>query len=533
MRNRIFLIALFILFSSSALNAQLPKWILGSSEQDASGNFNSLGAGNLKFFEVDFTGALPVFTQRNIGSSIDNIQSIGTLEVINNYTDTTGKTIFYVFANGTVPFTSGAALTTPDVIYFIAPDSITGKDEVFDSVATVAGGNSVKNIEILRVPGTTDKFFVIYKNCWGNAQGSDALNYVTVDISTKTINSPTTITSGAGINEGIATSKMDCQTGTRWLFFLRYVSGDLELYRCQITNLGISAPVLVTTINIPGNSSFGQGEIEISPASDKIAIVNYVNGASVNEDIIIFDFDLATGNVSNYWWVHNPTNRIIAVEFSPDGKQVYAAKGGSISFLNEVYHFPVPSSNYTIVPADLLLGNLTNAGVIELAYDGRIYFNYDSYNDYLYYIDNPNSSSPTIATTPANSFGAGNVVSHGFPDQIDGSNYKTSGCDSFMVQPPPVNPCDKLLFIPNAFTPNGDGANDVFYVYGQGVKITEFRIFNRWGNEVFYSDNMTKGWDGTYKGKPQPLGVYAYYLKADGECEPSHDFKKGLIVLVR
>jgi len=71
------------------------------------------------------------------------------------------------------------------------------------------------------------------------------------------------------------------------------------------------------------------------------------------------------------------------------------------------------------------------------------------------------------------------------------------------------------IYIPNSFTPNGDGKNDVFYIKTV-YEFSEFKltIFNRWGDMVFESEDINKGWDGTYKGKLVPLGVYVYQLTA-------------------
>lgn len=66
------------------------------------------------------------------------------------------------------------------------------------------------------------------------------------------------------------------------------------------------------------------------------------------------------------------------------------------------------------------------------------------------------------------------------------------------------------IYIPNAFTPNGDGNNDVFLIYGQGIKTVDLTIFNRWGEKVFDSGSQFIGWDGTYKGELQNPGVYSY-----------------------
>jgi gliding motility-associated-like protein len=68
--------------------------------------------------------------------------------------------------------------------------------------------------------------------------------------------------------------------------------------------------------------------------------------------------------------------------------------------------------------------------------------------------------------------------------------------------------------IPNAFTPNGDGVNDIFRAIPAGIANTVyFRVIDRWGNVVFETNQWMKGWDGTFKGKPQPSGVYVWMVK--------------------
>ncbi len=82
------------------------------------------------------------------------------------------------------------------------------------------------------------------------------------------------------------------------------------------------------------------------------------------------------------------------------------------------------------------------------------------------------------------------------------------GCESFdditiqVYQAPEI-------YLPNAFTPNGDGLNDLYK--GKPVGIREFKylkIFNRFGQQVFYTTDFLNGWDGTFNGKQQNSGVY-------------------------
>ena len=71
---------------------------------------------------------------------------------------------------------------------------------------------------------------------------------------------------------------------------------------------------------------------------------------------------------------------------------------------------------------------------------------------------------------------------------------------------------DPYVFIPNAFTPNGDLENDVLYVRGIWIEKMIFRIFDRWGEMVFESTDSTIGWDGTFRGRKLDPDVYDFYL---------------------
>lgn len=68
--------------------------------------------------------------------------------------------------------------------------------------------------------------------------------------------------------------------------------------------------------------------------------------------------------------------------------------------------------------------------------------------------------------------------------------------------------------VPTAFSPNGDGVNDILYVYGGPFKELEFNIYNNWGQLIFTSNDQSIGWDGTYKDVPQPMSVYVFTVKA-------------------
>lgn len=80
-------------------------------------------------------------------------------------------------------------------------------------------------------------------------------------------------------------------------------------------------------------------------------------------------------------------------------------------------------------------------------------------------------------------------------------------CNDTIVPLPEIK---NALYIPNIFSPNQDGANDILYLRGENIKDATISIYNRWGEKVFESNDITKGWDGSYKGKPCPAEVYVY-----------------------
>lgn len=95
------------------------------------------------------------------------------------------------------------------------------------------------------------------------------------------------------------------------------------------------------------------------------------------------------------------------------------------------------------------------------------------------------------------------------------------------------------LTVPNAFTPNGDGHNDVFYVLAgpEGIRISELNVYDRWGLCVFENKGGApgdphEGWDGTYKGKPAPAGTYVYIAVIPG-LNGQQQVYKGTVMLIR
>jgi len=93
--------------------------------------------------------------------------------------------------------------------------------------------------------------------------------------------------------------------------------------------------------------------------------------------------------------------------------------------------------------------------------------------------------------------------------------------------------CDEHgIYVPNAFTPNGDNNNDILYVRSNVISKIYFTIYDRWGEKVFETSDINKGWDGTFRGKPCDPGVFVYYLEVT--CiDDQKNLRKGNITLIR
>jgi gliding motility-associated-like protein len=88
-------------------------------------------------------------------------------------------------------------------------------------------------------------------------------------------------------------------------------------------------------------------------------------------------------------------------------------------------------------------------------------------------------------------------------------------------------------FIATGFSPNNDGNNDMIYLHGlEGAQSFEFTVYNRWGQQVFFTKDANTGWDGKTNGIMNPAGVYAYVLNVTN-VDGSSSVKTGNITLFR
>lgn len=90
------------------------------------------------------------------------------------------------------------------------------------------------------------------------------------------------------------------------------------------------------------------------------------------------------------------------------------------------------------------------------------------------------------------------------------------------------------IYVPSGFTPNNDGLNDIFKAnFGESVTDFKFRVHNRWGQLVFQTNDIKKGWDGRINGLVQPNGTYVWMIKYKTITEPKEQMMKGTVMLIR
>ncbi len=233
-----------------------------------------------------------------------------------------------------------------------------------------------------------------------------------------------------------------------------------------------------------------------------------LNGADLGSTILWSPDELIrTGQGTSQIWIQAPTSTTFHVDVtSPSGCNWSGSTQVVVSPLNATTIFA------TAVPPILIGG-----GTVQLeAHPAVIRYIWSPAN----LVSNDTIADPTAQITTTTLFSV--YVSDGVCSKLA----------QVLVEVRELRCEEPDIFVPNTFTPNGDGQNDVLFVRGNNIASMEFMVFDRWGEKVFESRRLSHGWDGTYEGKPVDPAVFVYHLSAfcvDGQ----HYFTKGNITVVR
>jgi gliding motility-associated-like protein len=108
------------------------------------------------------------------------------------------------------------------------------------------------------------------------------------------------------------------------------------------------------------------------------------------------------------------------------------------------------------------------------------------------------------------------------------------GCSDTVTHAIVIDP-EFTIYVPTGFTPDDDGINDVFYVEGIGIKLMALRVYNRWGEQLFFSSDLNLGWNGRKFNEGANLeegGLYVYFIEITDVNGHTYEFK-GTVMLVR
>ncbi len=272
--------------------------------------------------------------------------------------------------------------------------------------------------------------------------------------------------------------------------------------------------------------------------STKPIVVNSTPPVAVIEDSIV-----VCGNTAVTFEVENPdaTSTYNWYTTATGGTPVFTgpsftvpAVTGTVEFWVETTSAAGCISERTRVQASLLPDLAVPVARVDSLGVDRIHFAWNPVSGAVTY-DVSTDNGATWITPSSGPAGLTHTVTGLLPLQTVSLIVRASGtvsCQQSVSAAVSGKTLPDQIYIPNAFSPNGDGTNDVLLVYGYTIQSLRFMVFNQWGEKIFESNNQSTGWNGTYKGKIQPSGVYMYVCQItlrDGATM----VKKGSINLVR
>jgi gliding motility-associated-like protein len=222
-------------------------------------------------------------------------------------------------------------------------------------------------------------------------------------------------------------------------------------------------------------------------------IVDILYVSKSNEDVESWNYSFGDGSFSNDM---NPSHTYEYIDSFDISLEVLSSEGCRndtiIVDVIEVHEFPVADFQ----PSKLFASELSSEISFYNNSEGATYYEWDFDNgEYSF------EESPVFRFYDPHSYDVSLTVTNDF------------GCSSRMVKTIQINP-EYTFFVPDAFTPDGNGVNDVFKPEGNRISSFEMQVFNRWGDIVFESSMLDFGWDGySSSGEELSRGVYMYHIE--------------------
>ena len=444
------------------------------------------------------------------------------------------------FSSGNPVALTNGAMNTPEgcasicdkngnLLFYTNGNAVWNKnhDTLTNGFALLGGRSSTQSSIIVPHPGNTSIYYIFTIDDGDNGLKT-TLRYSEVDMSMQ---------NGLGeirkknillltkVDEKL-TAVVHCNGHDIWVIAHKWNSNAFCAY--LITAAGVDSIPVVSNVGI--SQYYQAGYMKVSSNGKKIAMI-----VTELKDQL-FDFDNSKGIVSNPITLGNTNSFDYGVEFSPEATKLYIG-----SQTNNLIQYDLQSGDSISINASATYLNLDSRVLaLQLARDNKIYCAqlYQD-NQYLGVINNPNAKAADCNFQSHGVFLSWRNSSMGLPNFIT-SYFDTShaACTDSLIGH--KKNCNEI-FIPNAFSPNGDGENDTLLVRANCLKDMEFIVYNRWGEKIFETKNIKVGWDGKpaafifgegQKEKEEMnTGIYTYFLS--GILDGKRIERKGTVSLIR
>lgn len=388
-------------------------------------------------------------------------------------------------------------------------------------------GSSVQAVLIIPQPNSSDIYYVFTTDC-GENMGIGGLNYSIIDMSQNSgfgdvisknnlLYSPSTETLTATLH----------QNGVDyWIVTHEYGNSVFKSY--LLNSLGVNPIPIISSSGIVFSDYYGT--LKISP-NGKLLAFAFPNLIMQNQ---LFSFDNTNGQVSYLYSLPQLAGGAYSCSFSPNNSKIYFIDSGYL-----LYSFDLCSDDSLLIQnsIDTMAVALGNDSYLQcqIGLDYKIYIAADS----KYAISSINNPNERLNFNNQNIILGNKTSFYGLPNFADYYfNQKTPCVDTTV---PPIDTGAYLpdtLIIPNVFTPNGDGINDVFNITLSGYENVVWKIYNRWGETVksgklkVESDGMIELWDGrTNAGVKITDGTYYYMINLTKKGS-EHETKKGFVQIL-
>jgi len=445
---------------------------------------------------------------------------------------------------------SSNVITAPGVVAFC-----TSGDPAIITGSTPAGGNgtytyqwqsSADNITFADVPGAAGKDYdpplantnIYYRRVVtsGICAGPSTSNIITIFISSiptaPSVVNPVTVCSGSVATLSVSNPQASLTynwytssaSGSSVFTGANFVTPALTAnttYYVEAVNSGGCASVTRTAVNTTVNA---QPQVTTQGTSVCPGTSATITASSTDQNATINWYSSATGGNSLF------TGNAFITPVLNSATTYYAEATDNVSNCSSAVRSPAQVQIIQPLPAPVVSVAATTVSSVTFQWNAV-----NGATGYQISIDN----GQTFTDPSSGSNGLTHMVS-GLQLQQSvtiivravGSSSCASSGNSTAVTGIAASPLGDQIFVANAFTPNGDGRNDIVYVHSANIKNLKFYIYDQWGELLYTSLNQANGWDGTYKGSKEPVGVYVYYLEAtmnDGQWVN----KKGTITLLR